>query len=105
MELPRLKGMYERLHGQGLEIVTVRIDKNAAGAQKFISDNQLPYLFLVDDTPDGSIHKGLYGCFAYPTTFIIDRAGMIRYYHLGFEAGDETHLEEIVAALLREPAR
>jgi hypothetical protein len=36
----------------------------------------------------------------FPTSFIVDREGRIMYYHLGFDEGDGTLIEEEVLSLL-----
>jgi peroxiredoxin len=37
---------------------------------------------------------------SFPSTFLIDRDGKVMFFHLGFEAGDEEHLEEEINTLL-----
>ena len=102
MELPLLKSMWNKYNSQGLEIVVVDIQANTKGALEFITEHELPYLFLEDKVGEGNIHKNIYNAFAFPTSFIIDREGMIHYYHLGFEAGDEHKLEQEIVGLLQK---
>ncbi len=49
---------------------------------------------------DSEIVGGKYKVRAYPTSFLIDRDGKVMYFHLGFEPGDEEHLEEEIQSLL-----
>ena len=37
-----------------------------------------------------------------PTTLVIDAAGKIRFYHVGYKQGDEKHLRNIVAQAVKE---
>ena len=102
MELPLLKPMYQRLKNRGFEIVVVEIQGNQAGAEQFIAEQELPYVFVEDTKGADSLSQSRYVAFAYPTTFIIDRQGKIRKYHLGFSAGGEKKLEAEVTELLNE---
>ena len=102
MELPLLKSMYQRQKDKGFEIVVVEIQGNRAGAEQFIAEQELPYVFVDDAKGADSLSHSRYVAFAYPTTFIIDRQGKIRSYHLGFSAGDEKSLEAEIVELLKE---
>jgi len=50
--------------------------------------------------------RKVFGVTTFPTSFLIDRDGRVMYVHVGFEAGDEKHLEEQIRGLLGlEPTR
>ena len=49
---------------------------------------------------DDEVVGNLYKVRAYPSSFLIDRDGKVMYFHLGFDAGDEEHLEEEIQGLL-----
>ena len=102
MELPLLKSLHKNLKEKGFELIAVESTQNKTGAQKFIEENGLPYLFVEDVSGADSISRSVYTVFAYPTTFIIDRQGRIRSYHLGFDAGDEKSIEKEIIELLNE---
>lgn len=102
MELPLLKTLHKNLQDKGFEIIAVESTGNKTGAQQFIAENELPYVFVEDLADKDSYSRSVYTVFAYPTTFIIDRQGRIRAYHLGFDAGDEQSLEKEIIELLNE---
>ena len=100
MELPRLQPLYEKYQDQGFEIIAVDGKNDTERAKKFIAENGLTYTFLENGEGENEIVGGVYKVRAYPSSFLIDRDGKVMYFHLGFEAGDEDHLEEEIQSLL-----
>ena len=100
MELPRLQSLYETYKDQGFEIIAVDGKNDTERATKFIEKNGLTYTMLENGEGDSEIVGGKYKVRAYPTSFLIDRDGKVMYFHLGFEPGDEEHLEEEIQSLL-----
>jgi hypothetical protein len=49
---------------------------------------------------DAEVAKRIFNVIYHPSSFLIDREGKVMFYHLGFEAGDEEHLEEEILKLL-----
>ncbi|MCH6580742.1 MAG: TlpA family protein disulfide reductase, partial [Nitrospinae bacterium] len=71
-----LENLYRRFRSEGLEILAVSLDKGSSTdpVQKFVDEYQLSFPVLVD--PDGQV-EGLYNTFTIPTTYVIDRKGMV----------------------------
>jgi len=76
VEMPGLENLYRRFRSEGLEILAVSLDKGSSTdpVQKFVDEYQLSFPVLVD--PDGQV-EGLYNTFTIPTTYVIDRKGMV----------------------------
>ena len=100
MELPRLQPLYEKYKDQGFEIIAVDGKNDTERATKFIEENGLTYTMLENGEGDAEVVGALYKVRAYPSSFLIDRDGKVMYFHLGFEPGDEEHLEEEIQSLL-----
>ena len=100
MELPRLQPLYEKYKDQGFEIVAVDGKRDTERATKFIEENGLTYTMLENAEDDAEIVGSVFKVRAYPSSFLIDRDGKVMYFHLGFEEGDEEHLEEEILKLL-----
>ena len=100
MELPRLQPLYEKYKDQGFEVVAVEGKRDTERAQKFIAKNELTYTFLENGEDDAEIVSKIFKVRGYPSSFLIDREGNVMFFHLGFEAGDEEHLEEEILKLL-----
>ena len=97
-ELPLLAKMAPRLKQRGIEIVTVNIDENRGNAEAFIRSRNLA-LTTVPDT-DKSI-VGKYEPPKMPSSFVLDRAGIVRSVNDGFEPGDETKIEQQLTDLAK----
>ena len=100
MELPRLQPLYEKYSDQGFEIITVETKGQTDLATKFIEKHGLTYTMLQNGEGEADVAKGIFNVLYHPSSFLIGRDGKVMYYHLGFEAGDEEHLEEEILSLL-----
>ena len=100
MELPRLQPLYEKYQDQGFEIVAVEGKRDTERATTFIEENGLTYTMLEDAEGDAEIASKVFKVRGYPSSYLIDRDGKIMYFHFGFEAGDEEHIEEEIQSLL-----
>jgi peroxiredoxin len=92
--------LYEKYKDQGFEIVAVDGKRDTERATKFIEENGLTYTMLENAEDDAEIVGNVFKVRAYPSSFLIDRDGKVMYFHLGFEEGDEEHLEEEILKLL-----
>jgi glutathione peroxidase-family protein len=100
VELPRLQPLYEKYKDQGFEIVAVDGKRDTERATKFIEENGLTYTFLENGEGDAEVTKNIFKIRWYPSSFLMDREGKVMFFHLGFEAGDEEHIEEEILKLL-----
>jgi cytochrome c biogenesis protein CcmG/thiol:disulfide interchange protein DsbE len=100
VELPRLQPLYEKYKDQGFEIIAVDGKRDTERATAFIEENGLTYTMLENAEGDDEVVGNLYKVRAYPSSFLIDRDGKVMYFHLGFDAGDEEHLEQEIQSLL-----
>ena len=73
-ELPALQQLYQEFKGKGLEIVAVNIKDKRNDALAFVRKQKLSYPILMD--PEGDIGL-LYGAYATPTVYLIDRKGVV----------------------------
>ena len=103
-ELPYFEAMYRRFHGNpNVAFVSVNWERvpDAAThvelARRFIEQNQ--YTFpVVYDHARTAIEE--YGIQAFPTVFLIDRKGSIRFKNEGFSPGIDAVLEAQIESLL-----
>jgi cytochrome c biogenesis protein CcmG/thiol:disulfide interchange protein DsbE len=99
-ELPMLDDMSNRLRSKGVEIVAVSIDDNREDAEGFLKSRPSWSIRLAHD-PEGKVPGKLQPS-KMPSSYIVDRKGVIRQVNAGFERGDaqklETRLVELAAA-------
>ncbi len=100
MELPRLQALYEQYKDQGFEIIAVDGKSDTERAMKFIEEKGLTYTMLENAEGDADVVGNIFKVRAYPSSFLIGRDGKVMFFHLGFEEGDEVHLEEEIQSLL-----
>jgi len=73
-EMPSMEALYQRYKNQGLEILAVDLGEDTATVKQFISDNRYTFPVMLDS--NGNVGN-TYGVRGIPTTYIIDRQGMI----------------------------
>jgi len=85
-ETPGYVGLQKKFAADGLVIVGVSGDRSTEAVKRFIKRYGVGYPIVM---ADDKIQDSFGGVDAYPTTFIIDRDGMIRDRHRGFLATAE----------------
>ena len=73
-EMPAMDHLYREFKGQGFEIVAVNVKDKRPDALAFVKELKLTYPILMD--PEGEVGL-LYGAFGLPTTYLIDRKGVV----------------------------
>jgi thiol-disulfide isomerase/thioredoxin len=98
-ELPMLDDMAKRLRADGVEVLAVSIDQERANVVKFLRARPRWSLTIAHD-PKGAIADRL-GPEKMPTSYIIDREGIIRYVNSGFEPSDAAVIERRLSEIAR----
>jgi cytochrome c biogenesis protein CcmG/thiol:disulfide interchange protein DsbE len=90
-ELPMLDDMAVRLKDKGIEIVGVSIDENKADAEHFLTKKSSWSLTLGHD-PEQKL-ADQFKPPKMPTSYVIDRKGVVRQMNAGFERSDAKKIE------------
>ncbi len=98
-ELPMLDDMAKRLRADGVEVLAVSIDQERANLVKFLKARPRWSLTIAHD-PRGAIADRL-APEKMPTSYIIDREGIIRYVNSGFEPSDAAVIERRLVDVAR----
>jgi thiol-disulfide isomerase/thioredoxin len=96
---PFLNEMHRQLKDQGLQIVGVNLDENADDAKAFLA--KYPASFTVAADVSKQCAKD-FAVKAMPSSYIIDRNGVVHHVHLGFRPGEAKELRVLVEKLLGE---
>lgn len=92
-ELPVLDQMARRLKGQGIEILAVSVDQDRANVEKFLRAHGGQWSLTVAHDPRGEIAELLQPD-KMPTSYVVDRAGIVRYVNAGFVPEDAPGIEQ-----------
>ena len=94
---------FEKLHGkygsQGLTVVGINQDVSQRYVPDFVKRFHMTYPILVDTASEAG---RLYGVSALPTTFLVDRKGMIRKRWVGFDFIIKNGIDTKIRQVLRE---
>ena len=100
-EMPHIVNLYTKYKDQGLQCVGIDLDPMmpAAKVRKFLDGQSFPMPYPNVQDSKRQI-MGLLGVSMLPTTILVDPAGVVRLFHVGYKPGFEKDLEEIVKKLL-----
>ncbi len=97
-ELQSLARLNERYKNRGLIILGVSSDKSISDVRDFISKNRINFPILFDENL--YVSRELYKVFMVPTTFVIDRRGIIFKKHFGEQDWTKPEIIKEIEALL-----
>lgn len=80
VEMPSLNKLFKKYGKQGLVVIGVSIDKTRDPVREFLEEIPLDFPIVLDS--DTSVSKN-YKVFAFPTTFLIDRGGILKEKFIG----------------------
>ncbi|GJL76226.1 TlpA disulfide reductase family protein [Nitrosomonas sp.] len=94
---PFLNELQQDYGEQGLQIIGVNLDEKVADADQFLI--RYPAEFTITADPTKQCAKD-FDVIAMPSSYLIDREGIVRYIHRGFRPGETKELRLIVEQLL-----
>jgi cytochrome c biogenesis protein CcmG/thiol:disulfide interchange protein DsbE len=94
---PKLQGLYARYKSRGFVVIGVSQDDDSSSLAEFAHTYGAD--FPVGWDKDKEIVQK-YDPKNMPTSFVIDRRGIVRFVHLGYRDGDEAELETQIKSLL-----
>ena len=74
VEMPSMEAVYQRLKAQGLTILAVNLGEKPQAVADFMRENKLTFAAALDQSGKTGMQ---YGAQAIPTTYIIDKRGLI----------------------------
>jgi thiol-disulfide isomerase/thioredoxin len=98
---PFLNEMQWHFKDQGLQIVGVNLDENMDDAKAFLA--KYPASFEIKADVSKQCAKD-FDVKAMPSSYIIDRKGVVHHIHLGFRPGEANEIKVLVEKLLSEKA-
>ena len=97
--LPAIEELRREFPPEAFSVLAVNVDREPEAARRFLAKSPIGYPSATD--PEGRIPKS-FGLETMPTSYLIDRDGVIRYVHRGFQRGDTEKLRARIAELVKE---
>lgn len=98
---PFLNELHGQLKDQGLTVVGVNLDENATDAKAFLA--KYPASFNIASDTSKQCAKD-FDVKAMPSSYIVDRKGIVHHVHLGFRPGEAQEIRGLVEKLLGDKA-
>ncbi len=99
--LPQYDKLYAEFPRSEFEIVAVNLDENVADAKKFLAEHAVHYPVALD--PAGGVPQS-FGLIGMPTSYLVDRKGVIRLSYSGFKPQDLDTLRMTIGKIAKEAA-
>lgn len=97
---PFMNQLEHEFKDQGLHVIGVNLDEKLTDAETFLEKYPVDFDIALD--PDKQCVAD-FGVMAMPTSYLIDRKGIIRHVHQGFRADEAEKLRLAIEYLLTEP--
>jgi peroxiredoxin len=97
--LPLLEELRKEFSPRDFQVVAVNVDRDLEKARRFLERRPIGYPSASD--PEGRL-PGRFGVETMPTSFLIDRHGLVRHVHPGFRKSDLDGLRATIAELVKE---
>lgn len=96
--LPEFENLQTSFSGRDdVVVLAINLDENPKDAKDFVRQLDVTYKILADK--DGVIPES-FGVNAMPTSYVIDKSGVIRYVHSGYKSGDVNKIKAEIEKLL-----
>ncbi len=76
-ELPNVKKNYERFHDKGFEVVGISLDRDRKALEKFLAEEQNPWITLHDGDWSDNATANYYGVMGIPTVILVGKDGKV----------------------------
>lgn len=96
-EMPALDRLQKQFADKGLAVIGISIDSEPGLVKEFTKEAKTEFPILHD--PEMKCHDS-YKVFAYPTTFLVDRKGVIQKYWIGPQDWESAEFKQILQGYL-----
>ena len=99
LSFPSLNKLHNELKQQGFEVIAINLDEEKSDAEAFLKHNLVNFSIAYDG--EGNCPRA-YNVMAMPSSFIVDKQGIVREVHLGFDEANLVNIRTSILALLAE---
>ena len=97
-EMPSLNNLYQEFQSKGLAVIAISVDPTEKSVLSFIAEKKLAFPVLMDKNKE--VYFDSYAVMGLPTTFIIDRSGVLIEKIMGEQEWDSAKMKEKILKLL-----
>jgi peroxiredoxin len=90
-EFPVLNTLYKKYYKKGVQVMGINVDTQETDATKFLKDNPVAFMLLHDD---GNKLMEEFNLETMPRSFIVDRKGIVRFMHNGYNSDYDPYIFE-----------
>ncbi|MEM5948499.1 TlpA disulfide reductase family protein [Spirochaetia bacterium 38H-sp] len=99
MEMPWIETMVQKIKGHDVVFLAINVQEDKDTVKAFIEENNYTFPVLLDTS--GTV-SGIYGVSGIPTTYFIDKKGMVRGRLVGAHNWDSDPIYKIIKKALEE---
>ena len=99
-EMPLLASLWQRHREEGFQVIAINVDEDPMAAREFAREHGIEFPLARD--ADRAVSQ-LYRVAGYPSHYLVDRRGKVRFSALGFTESDALAVTQEVETLLAEP--
>jgi peroxiredoxin len=81
-EMPDIEKLYQEYKDKGVVIIGINLGESKSSVRNFVEENGYSWTFVIDVT--GEVSIGKYMVYSIPSSFFIDRDGVIRATSVGY---------------------
>ncbi len=96
---PFLNELHQKLRDKGLQIIAINMDENLADAKDFLDRSPAKFDVVTDSSAQCAKD---FDVKSMPSSFLVDRQGIIHKVHFGFRQSDTQELFQLVEKLLAQ---
>jgi peroxiredoxin/Tfp pilus assembly protein PilF len=102
--MPHLQAVHQAFRGRGVEVWGVNLDEpgKLEQAGRYVADQGLEFPMVLGGKMGAGLDQS-YQVTGIPTTFVIDKKGVIRFRHIGYRENLDELLAKNIESLLKEP--
>jgi len=101
--MPLIESLRSEFPADQFQVLAVNIDESPDKAKSFLASRKTKVGYPSVSDPEGHL-PATYGLKTMPTSYLIDRNGVVRAVHAGFRASDMDGLRSEIRGLLGSPA-
>ncbi len=98
-ERPYLNSLYKEYKDKGLVIIAVSVDKSEETVKRYLKRVPSDFMIIHDEDNKAS---GIYGVYSLPTSFLIDRNGIIKNKFMGMRNWTEDSSKKLINDLIKQ---